>query len=341
MDILKLDATIKKKISDETGNIDKYRKELDQYKSPKHKRQREEILEKIQDIESGAMMAEYILYTEKILCEYSEIIKTPVEVSFLDNKKVQKSKINELVQEYLTIASKYIDVYVPQTEDNMGVTCNCGSKSFTTVDNIMYCDKCSIEIKMQSSQTSFKDIDRINTSQKYKYRKQVHFKDTVNQYQGKQNKKNSDEELYAQLEKEFIKMGLVDEKESNWFKRHEKITKDIIYMVLDYTGNNKRYEDINLIHNHFTGIPCPDISHLEHQLYIDFDRIVAVYDKYKSDRKNFLHSRYVLYQLLRIYEYKVDTKDFDILTTPERLVEHDYIWEKICYELEMPFYSCV
>ena len=55
--------------------------------------------------------------------------------------------------------------------------------------NKIICNECSHVHCIQSIQTSFKDIDRVNLSQKYKYKKKVHFRDTVNQYQGKQNKK--------------------------------------------------------------------------------------------------------------------------------------------------------
>ena len=355
--ILHLDKLVRNKIHSETNNLEKYRKELRDeqlrgndasgYEVKAEKRNEskkiQKLKDKISDIESGAMFAEYILKTEKLIEEYLLILNKPINVSFFGNMSTENTKSDrqqEIYEMYINIAKNYIDVNVSTNQDISGM-CKCGSKDFITQDNMMLCEKCSLEIKVQTSQTSFKDIDRINTSQKYKYQKKVHFKDTVNQYQGKQNKKNYDEKLYEQLEEEFIKMGLIDVAETNWHKRHKKITKDIIYMVLNDTGNNKRYEDINLIHNYFTGIPCPDISHLEHQLYTDFDRIVDIYESSKVDRKSFLNNKYVLFQLLRIYKYKLDEKDFAILKTRERLIDHDTMWESICGKLEMNFYPCV
>ncbi len=338
-DIIQIDLTIRKKLKSEIFNITKYKDELTKL-SP-HSSNYTTLETKIQDIESGALLAEYIYLTEKYIKEYTDIIKIPMNVSFF-NKPIKQvnTQLTKITGNYLEIASNYTSIQNIVNETVSTLTCKCGSINFKYNDNVVSCEQCSLEIHVQSSQNSFKDSDRINTSQKYKYKKKVHFRDTVNQYQGKQNKKTTDEILYNQLEIEFEKMGLlIDSK--NWYEKHKAITKDIIYMVLRETSNNNRYEDINYIHNYYTGIPCPDISYLEHQLYQDFDRVVEAYDNFDVDRKNFLHSKYVLYQLLRIYKFKVDKADFDILKTRERLLDHDNIWENICFKLEKPFYPCV
>ncbi len=339
-DILLIDKDVKQFIQNEKKNIGKYRKQLE-------KKHDLELESKIEDIESGAMYAEYILLTEKLLIEYNLLVNIHVNVSFFEKKveKVENKRITEIVNEFLDIAKKYIPINSYKTEKPSSLKCECGNTvNFIYSDNTIYCEKCSIEIQTLSSVSSFKDIYRVNITQKYKYQRKVHFRDTVNQYQGKQNKKTTDEELNKTLELEFEKMGLLT-KSNNWHESHSIITKDIIYIVLNQTGNNKRYEDINYIHNYFTGISCPDISHLEPQLFKDFDKVVEAYDSLPSEiintRTNFLNSKYVLYQLLRIHNYKVNKEDFDTLKTRERLVEHDNIWLEICKKLEFPFKPCV
>jgi len=354
IDIISLDNKIKQYIEKETKNLKKYIADIKKLKSENNIGNKKKIVDleiKIQDLESGAYLAEYILLTEKIIKEYLDILKVPVSLNFFDNKidNGNNNKIKQLTDEFIDIAGKYINININKIEKVNNIKCKCGNISFVNKENSIFCDNCSIEIEVQNVQNSFKDIDRINTTQKYKYKKKVHFKDTVNQYQGKQHKKNSDDLLYSQLDAEFEKMGiLVDSNNKhhsegtfNFYDKYANITKDIIYMVLNETGNNKRYEDINLIHNHFTGILCPDISHLETQLYQDFDRVVEAYDSINNERKNFLNSKYVLYQLLRRHNYKVDDKDFDILKTRERLVDHDTIWKEICNKLDWVYKHCI
>ena len=334
IDIISIDKEIKKSIINDMKNINKHNF------SPNKK----------QELENGTYLTEYIYLTEHLINEYINIINDPVNFNFFSsNNKLNennKIKIKNIIDNYLDICKNYKDINIKKNEIlNTNNKCVCGSSKFINKENSIFCEECSIEQQIQNVQNSFKDIDRINISQKYKYKKKVHFKDTINQYQGKQNKKTNDELLYEILENEFEKMSLLiytkNNKPVSFHEKHINITKDIIYMVLNETGNNKKYEDINLIHNYFTGIACPDISHLEIDLYNDFDRVVETYDNMNIERKNFLNSKYVLYQLLRLHNYKVDIKDFDILKTRERLIEHDNIWKNICKELKWNFKPCV
>jgi len=336
IDIINIDKEIKKSIINEMKNIKIITDE-----------------NKKIEMQNGSYLTEYIYLTENLINDYINLINDPVDFSFFGNNnklnETNKLKLKNIIDNYIDICKNYIDVSKINIKKNENINiinkCICGSSKFINKENVIFCIECSIEQQIQNVQNSFKDIDRINISQKYKYKKKVHFKDTINQYQGKQNKKTNDELLYEILEFEFEKMRLLvhtkNNKPTNFHEKHINITKDIIYMVLNETGNNKKYEDINLIHNYFTGIPCPDISHLEINLYNDFDRVVESYDNMNIERKNFLNSKYVLYQLLRLHNYKVDIKDFDILKTRERLIDHDNIWKNICKQLNWNFKPCV
>jgi hypothetical protein len=61
--------------------------------------------------------------------------------------------------------------------------------------------------------------------------------------------------------------------------------------------------------------------------------ITDLYDKkYKnSERKNFINTQYVLYQLLRRHKYPCRKEDFNILKTIDRKYYHD----TICADLFM------
>ena len=274
-----------------------------------------------------------------------KIIYTPVKVSFfnnLNNKNINDCEKNEIIEEFYEIAKKYIPIKIYKKETPERYVCNCGNQNnYTETQNKIICNECSNTHSIQSIQTSFKDIDRVNLSQKYKYKKKVHFRDTVNQYQGKQNKKINPD-IFSILEKQFLIHNLVNLDGKTHNEKYSNITKEHIYMFLFETNNSNYYEDINMIHTYFTGVPCPDISEIEHLLYEDFDKVVDAYESLENiDRIHFLNGQYILYQLLRRRKFKVKESDFDILKTRERLVEHDDIYQKICIKLEWTFIPTV
>ena len=91
-------------------------------------------------------------------------------------------------------------------------------------------------------------------------------------------------------------------------------------MFLKETQNAKHYEDVNYIYQYLTGKKVNDISHIERQILEDFDILTDAYDKlYKNNveinRKSFINSQYVLFQLLKKYNYNCDKLDFNILKT--------------------------
>jgi hypothetical protein len=252
-------------------------------------------------------------------------------------KSDDEKEKQDIIDEFLAIAKNYIPINTYKEETSQQYYCDCGNvNNCIELQNKIICNECSSVHSIQSIQTSFKDIDRVNLSQKYKYKKKVHFRDTLNQYQGKQNK--NVEHIYPILEEQFILHNLLNKEGKTKYEKYSSITKEHIYMFLFETNNSNYYEDINMIHTYFTGIPCPDISDIEHLLYEDFDKVVDAYESLEDiDRIHFLNGQYILYQLLKRRKYKVKENDFDILKTRERLVEHDEIYQKICMKLEWTF----
>lgn len=358
-DIFHTDEKIKKLICQEYNKLNNYKSELLNYedfsiknsnnisdKKKKELKLKINILnQKINDIENDILMAEYICISTPVLEKYKKLIYTPVKVSFFNNsniKNINDSDKNEIIEEFYEIAKKYIPIKIYKKETPERYVCNCGNQNnYTESQNKIICNECSNVHSIQSIQTSFKDIDRVNLSQKYKYKKKVHFRDTVNQYQGKQNKKINPD-IFSILEQQFLIHNLVNLEGKSHNEKYSNITKEHIYMFLFETNNSNYYEDINMIHTYFTGIPCPDISDIEHLLYEDFDKVVDAYESLENiDRIHFLNGQYILYQLLRRRKIKVKESDFDILKTRERLVEHDDIYQKICTKLEWTFIPTV
>jgi hypothetical protein len=109
---------------------------------------------------------------------------------------------------------------------------------------------------------------------------------------------------------------------------------------LEYT---KHYENANLIHYNITGNKPDDIGYLEDSLLNDFDILTELYDKkFKHlDRKNFINTQYVLFQLLLRHKHPCNKDDFNILKTVDRKTFHDEICKSLFEELGWnfsPFY---
>jgi hypothetical protein len=187
---------------------------------------------------------------------------------------------------------------------------------------------------------------------RYKYERRSHFRDTMNQFQGRQNK-TFPPRLYAALEEEFeahyLKRGLPDDAQdaAGWTAERKRyhmygaVTKDHLLHFLSESKFSKYYEDVNLLHSYYTGVPCPDISRYEAQLMDDFDRIEAVYARMNIDRENFLNANSTLYQLLKRRGYKCRASDFSLLKTRDRIVTHDTIMQDIFRHLGWKFHPLV
>jgi hypothetical protein len=175
------------------------------------------------------------------------------------------------------------------------------------------------------------------------YERKGHFKDGINQFQGKQNV-TIDKKVYEDLEDQFKKNGLLTDSDIQQ-QKYKNITKDQITLFLKLTGHVKHYEDVVLIYHKMTGKSVPVIDpELEMKLMQDFEKVSDTYDKLfkikgKINRKSFINKHYILYQLLRKHKYECSINDFNILKTTERQLFHDDIVRQIFENLEWNFSS--
>ena len=150
--------------------------------------------------------------------------------------------------------------------------------------------------------------------------------------------------VYDDLEKQFELHHLLNgDKDTSKNVRFKNITKEHISLFLKELDYTKHYENINLIHYNLTGIKPDDIGYLEDKLLEDFDILTDLYDKnFKHiDRKNFINTQYVLYQLLLRHKHPCTKEDFSILKTVDRKAFHDEVMKnlfEICGWNFSPFY---
>ena len=289
--------------------------------------------------------------------EFRGLLNQTVKDSFVKKQKVSRSACSEqkvvLVDRYLQALEKYSELnhYLPvfTSETDNDICEDCKSPLSEVDSTNLVCESCGREYPYfykdfsgSGSEVCFKDLSRINTNIKYSYIREIHFKDTIKQFQGKQNK-FIDQKVYQILETSFENANLGDK---NIQGKYTRITKDHIKMFLQENGLYKYYEDINLVHNKLTGIPCPNIFDYEKVLIDDFRKLVSAYDiiiknNTKYNRSNFLGSYYILYQLLRRHGYVCKESDFPLIKTIERRIEYDDIYNECCQHLGWYFTATV
>ena len=298
------------------------------------KKTEEDLEQQIYEIENDIQLNFYKVETAEILDKYKESLNTLLKPSFIKPPTQNKEK-RALVNEFLKVASNYIEISLEPKKETL-VCKNCKNrKDFDLLDsNIYICSLCSVKQVVLKNISSYKDIDRVNGSTRYTYVRRVHFRDAINQYQAKQNSTISDE-VYDKLVKELINHGLVNEMEPEKQSKFQAVSKDHIRTFLQELGYPKHYENINLIHFTITGIKPDDISYLEEKLMKDFDILTDLYDKkYKTlDRKSFINTQFVLYQLLLRHKHSCKQDDFAILKTIDRKNFHNDVMSDLFSEL--------
>lgn len=339
IDILQLNNNIINTYNTYYININIYEQKLESLKSlknvpenTKNKIQQEitnlEIF--IDDILKKKTLSYYYMESSQLIDEYKIQINKPVTIDFMSSKQDTPKINSNIIKDYMNIYNKYSKkIIYNNTHDKCLL---CSSKSFINIENIITCKNCGHTINILVQNSSFKDSERINIIPKYTYNRKSHFRDCINQFQGKQQsniKSTVYDDIIKQMELNHLLIG--DENTPNK-ERFKKITKKHIHLFLKETRNSKHYEDINLIYHTLTGVHTNDISHIENKLIDDFEKLTQTYDMLYKDnieRKSFINSQYVLYQLLKKHKYPCDIQNFNILKTNDRQTFHD----DICKEL--------
>lgn len=339
VDILAIDKTIRKNFESEILKISEFKSRLldieHSLKNPNLRDRVKNALEKarldlayhIKELENSTSLNFYIFESAELLDKYNDILKTPVKMSFTGKSNVNNKEKNDIINKYIKIAQKYINIDYKQIKTVISCQ-NCGnSKEFDIIDNnIFICALCFTQQSIVKHTSSYNDVNRVNISSKYTYDRKIHFRDCINQYQGKQNC-TIPSKIYTDLEDQFEHHHLLVHNASNKFEKFKNITKNHILIFLKELGYSNQYENVHLIHYVLTGIKPDDISYLEDQLLTDFDILTETYDKLFKNiaRKNFINTQYVLYQLLKRHKHVCKKEDFVILKTLDRKNFHDEI----------------
>jgi len=349
LNTLTIDANIRKNFEEKFEKLGEHKEKLQEIlaslENDKLKRRvkcnlekaRNELSKYVDDLESKKYYHFYVMDSIPLIEVYKEILKTPMKVSFMGKPSKINKKKRKIVKTYLEVASKYVNIEIGKSDKKKRITCtNCpNKKEFDIVDmNTYICTKCYAQQRIMRHNSSYNDIDRVNISSKYMYDRKVHFRDCISQYQGKQNS-TIPQKIYDDLEVQFERHHILHDKDTPREIRFQSITKNHILIFLKELDYSKHYENVHLIHYNFTNIKPDDITHLEDKLLDDFDSLTDLYDKrFKHiNRKNFINTQYVLYQLLRRHRHPCKKEEFIILKTIDRKFFHDEICKTLFEEL--------
>lgn len=353
INILTLDSQIREKLNyKDNHNIEKKIKKIEKIlstvtMSDENKNILKKELEQIKKTQDAKIndLNFYISETIVLISKYKELLNIPKKISFMGKKSiVNNEERDNIIKQYLKIASKYEDVDMQQFNLPIYLKCsNCNSDLEFDVleDDTKTCNNCSSIESVITYTSSYNDSERINISTKYSYDRRSHFRECVAQYHGVQNV-NIPDNVYISLIDRFNFHGLlVGDENTPKEERFKNIKKKTVLMFLKELGLSKQYENVNLIYKNITGKKLDDISHLTEKLTEDFDIISDIYDKKfgEINRKNFINTQYVLYQLLRRHNHKCDKEDFTSLKTVDRKCFHEDVIKALFEELNWNYTS--
>jgi hypothetical protein len=196
------------------------------------------------------------------------------------------------------------------------------------------CGSCDQYYDYSVNGINYSDSVHIETvSQPFSYQRKNHFREWLNQLQGKEVTVIPDTVInliFLEIKKERI-------------TNLEDITSERIKKYLKKLKLNKYYEHIpNLISKITNKPPLTITKDFEEILLEHFDKIQEPFQKHcPKDRKNFLSYSYTLHkfcQLLGKNEYLIY---FPLLKSREKLFEQEKIWKGICNDLKWQFISSV
>jgi predicted RNA-binding Zn-ribbon protein involved in translation (DUF1610 family) len=209
-------------------------------------------------------------------------------------------------------------------------------------NRIKYCNECKIEKILDMTESAYicplcgdSEMIILDEDRQIKdyspYRRLNHFREWLNQFQAKQSP-DIPENVFIDIVKELNKRRIKDLSILNK-KKMKPILKKLTY--------NNYYEHVAYIINKLNNLPPPKITKDMERLFISmFYKIQEPWELYKHvDRKNFLSYSYVLHKFCELLELDHLLECFPLHKDPEKIMENDQIWEKICKHLNWEYIS--
>jgi hypothetical protein len=212
---------------------------------------------------------------------------------------------------------------------------NCGQQRvLNTILGIIVCENCGLTdyTVVEDTKQSYDDGIIPQDNNCFSYKKITHFRECIDQCQGKERTAISDE-IFMEILKKIQEDNIVDK---------SKLTNQKIRQYLRELGYSGLYEHIPFILIKLNGQRPPEIPpEIETRLENMFKEVRVAFNKCRPQgRKNFPSYNYILHkciQLIGTHDYLLPY--FGLLKSDGRLKNIDEIWRAICEELNWEFIS--
>jgi len=249
-----------------------------------------------------------------------------------ENTEQIDNKNHNIVQKYLSnIDDSFMDINSFVKVTDICEYCYKGEMIPLEDEGVLICNTCSRNIPylIENEKPSYKEPPKEVCF--YAYKRINHFKEIIAQFQGKETTQIHPEvieNIKQQIKKERIDVSQINNQK----------TKEILKKL----GYNKYYEHIPFIKDKL-GIKPPIMTQeLEETLFNLFMELQAPYSKFcPNDRVNFLNYYYTAYKLCELLGETQYLEHYPMLKDPEKRIDQDAIWKKICEELNWEFIPTV
>lgn len=310
--------------------FEKHLQELEKQET-QNKHRIAKLKQKITDLKNKKDEKDYFLNTSFMLYNYHKGKQIEsndhIEKPFMDNmiNKTQTTSKGDLLGKFVNLIDNTNTDYQEKIKHkkNTSICQDCLiEKMIIQTESMLVCPECgdSEYIILNNDKPNYKEISTdVNC---FAYKKKNHFKEILNQIQGKEST-TIPEEVYQKILEELKKTRI----------KTEHVTKQKIRDILRKIGYAKYYEHRSNIMYKIKGIPPITLSReIEDRLLLMFDDLLKPYAKCcPKTRRNFLNYYYVIRKLCEILGLKeiLNTEHLPQLKSRKKLAEHDQIWKEM------------
>ena len=279
----------------------------------------------------------YLLNNSKYIFDYFEKKKEIINIQlndkinldffFSNDNYSENINKNESIDKYFNNINNSIDIQKYYFDNNICSNCDNGELIFIESDGLIICNSCHKTTKyyIENEKPNYKEPPKEVCF--YAYKRINHLREILAQFQAKETTLIPDEvinNIKLQIKKERITLDELTNKKT------KEILKNLKY--------NKYYEHIPYIKEKLGIKPPVMTQELEDKLCNLFTEIQPAYAKYcPKERVNFLNYYYTIYKLCELLNEQQFLPYFPMLKDREKRMEQDYIWKKICQELDWEF----
>lgn len=297
----------------------------------------------IRDLDSGTRWQTYITAAKPLLEEYIPLSSDEVRgIVKIGNRKPQIVDISrveqrlDIIEEYIKVASRYIDIDVSKIGVLTSKCPNCGidfSELHIDDEFGLHLCECGYERENLSKGSSFKDAGRVNAGTRNNYDDLETFERGLSRYEGKYPDKIPDA-LYASLDEYYVSKGFFSSDyirelpvQANGHKEGTSIS--LLVDGLSKTNNAAYYNSVSLIAHRYWGWVLPNLDGIRDRILESYTRTQKVHDEIKT-RDSSLNVNIRIYLHLKAEGFPCAWEDFKILSSRDSLEYHQNMWKTMC-----------